>query len=65
MDRLGLKPSRITHKFKIELLGNDYVISDLILIEESIFIKGREMMADLKIFYMLNFNLIFDMDFVE
>lgn len=37
----------------------------MVLIGKSIFIKRHEMMVDLIIFYMSNFDLIFGMDFLE
>lgn len=65
MGRLNLKPFKITQNFKIKMFDRDCVVNDLVLTREAIFIKGKELLVDLIVFDILNFDLILGMDFLE
>lgn len=63
VQRLNLKPFKISQKFKIEMFDGDCVVSELVMIGEAIFIKGKEMLVDEIVFEMLDFDLILGMNF--
>ncbi|XP_031275527.1 uncharacterized protein LOC116134023 [Pistacia vera] len=63
--RLGLMPIRIEQAIKIELPDGEGVVTYEVLMGELVTIKGRDMMVDLIVFNMPNFDIILGMDFLS
>lgn len=65
MERLKLNPTPIVQRVNVELLDGDTLISNKVLMGETIIIKGRDMLVDLIMFDTLNFGMILKVNFLE
>ncbi|XP_031261142.1 uncharacterized protein LOC116119342 [Pistacia vera] len=63
--RLGLMPIRVEQAIRIELPDGEGVVTNEVLMEELVKIKGRNMMVDLIVFNMPDFDIILGMDFLS
>lgn len=61
---LGLKPTLVTHIY-IEMLYKDKVLSNQMLLYERVVLKGWELVVDLIVFNMLDFDVILGIDFLS
>ena len=64
IERLGLKPIKVSQPIKIELPDGVSVVTHEMLSGESVVIHGRELAVDLVVFDMLDFDVILGMDFL-
>ena len=64
IERLGLKPTRVSRPIKIELSDGVSVVTHEMLSGESVVIHGRELAVDLIVFDMPDFDVILGMDFL-
>lgn len=62
--RLGLKPI-IVLQIKIKMLDRDKIQSSQMLIGELVFLRDREMVRDLIVMDMLDFDMILNIDFLS
>ena len=64
IERLNLKPVKVSQPIKIELPDGVSVLTQEMLIGESVMIHGRELVVDLIVFDMPDFDVILGMDFL-
>ncbi|XP_044502571.1 uncharacterized protein LOC123223472 [Mangifera indica] len=64
VERLRLKPTVVNH-INTEMLDGDNILSDSMLLHQTVELKGRELIVDLIMFDMLDFDIILGMDFLS
>lgn len=64
VQRLGLKPKVVNH-ISIEMPDGNKIVSDNMLLSQIVGLKGRELIVNLIIFEMLDFDMILGMDFLN